>query len=74
MTEEYQGWPNAATWNVALWINNDQDNYIEMRQLRPFTPLKAELFCIKRFGSQTPDGHRLSSVIWSAIAEDFNAD
>ncbi len=22
MTEEYNGWPNKATWNVALWLND----------------------------------------------------
>ena len=23
----YNGWKNHATWNVALWINNDQGIY-----------------------------------------------
>ncbi len=24
---DYQGWSNYPTWNVALWINNDQGLY-----------------------------------------------
>ena len=24
MTEKYQGWANYPTWNVALWIDNEQ--------------------------------------------------
>ena len=24
---EYQGWNNYETWNVALWIDNDQGTY-----------------------------------------------
>lgn len=28
--EEYQGWSNRFTWNVALWLNGDEDLYNTM--------------------------------------------
>jgi hypothetical protein len=28
------GWANYETWNVALWINNDQGLYREARRVR----------------------------------------
>lgn len=27
MDKNYNGWANYHTWNVALWINNDQPTY-----------------------------------------------
>jgi hypothetical protein len=28
---DYNGWKNRATWNVALWINNDAERYEQAR-------------------------------------------
>ena len=27
MSQEYNGWTNYETWNVALWLDNDYESY-----------------------------------------------
>lgn len=29
----YNGWPNYPTWNVALWMDNDEGSYGHAREL-----------------------------------------
>jgi hypothetical protein len=29
----YNGWPNYPTWNVALWMDNDEGSYAYAREL-----------------------------------------
>lgn len=33
MSEKYNGWTNYETWNVALWINNDQGSQEAVQEL-----------------------------------------
>jgi hypothetical protein len=52
----FNGWANWETWNVALWIQNDQSIYDAARHCRNYQDLVAEL---REFGSkETPDGCR----------------
>lgn len=29
----YNGWTNYETWNVALWLDNEEGTYLDMREL-----------------------------------------
>jgi hypothetical protein len=50
----YNGWKNRATWNVALWLGNDESLYEISRRFVNYKDLANEL---EEMGTPcTPDG------------------
>ena len=54
-TGEYNGWYDWTTWNVALWINNDQTYYSIAKECKNYADFLYEMQAM--IGSFfTPDG------------------
>lgn len=72
MSNEYNGWANYETWNVALWIGNDESLYTFAKMYR-HKGYKAFIEALKELGIgeityQTPDG-----VAWNDSGLDIEA-
>ena len=81
---EYNGWTNYETWNVALWIDNEEPMY-RAKQAHlakgKFTAASAEKFVKGQMPNGTPDfkgelgGKKAyKKVDWKEIADNFNAE
>jgi hypothetical protein len=75
----YQGWRNRQTWNVALWLNNDQGLYRAMqhcrRTLGRCNAEGAKTFVTELLPNGTPDMKGpdvYRGVHWAAIARVIN--
>jgi len=56
MTTTYNGWANYETWNVALWLQNDEGMYSLAKDATSYDNLIPVLECT--YGQMTPDGVR----------------
>jgi len=80
----YNGWPNYDTWNVMLWMDNDEPAYRLYRDLVRhvkangcyFNGANARYACEQAFGTGTPDRVCFSStkIRWGKIAEAMRAN
>lgn len=53
MTDDYNGWKNHATWNVALWLSNDEGLYELAKRCEGYEQVAAQL---REIGlTETPD-------------------
>jgi len=52
----YNGWANWETWNVALWIQNDETTYNLAQKFTRYNALIPHLEML--WGQMTPDGAR----------------
>ena len=84
MCKRYNGWTNYETWNVALWLANEQGSHFHFVE-RAYA-LEGETWALTKeieeyVREDAPDlgastygdllGAALSSVNWYAIAESF---
>lgn len=54
----YNGWANYETWNVALWLQNDERLYNFARRYDDYSKFVSAI----GFGSETPDGVSFAST------------
>jgi hypothetical protein len=53
LSTEYNGWENYETWNVALWIQNDEGLYDIARRCDDYQDF---VDAVEGLISKTPDG------------------
>jgi len=58
LQQTYNGWANYQTWNIALWIGNNEGLYNRARRYDSFTKFVSSM----PFGAKTPDGVSYDSL------------
>jgi len=71
MSEKYNGWKNRQTWNVALWIGNDEGLYNLAKEGKDY---KTFVEALKDTGTESPISFETPDhVAWNDSALDIDA-
>lgn len=74
----YNGYANYETWNVALWLDNDEGTYKEVSRMARWGRLTENAlydFCMEIWpGGKTPDDARLKDVDWEELVTGYNQE
>ena len=76
----YNGWTNRATWNVVLWIANDQSLYNAWKQTCKVMVGEWDEVAVTEFlqfymsSGKTPDGDAWADANLTEIANSWNED
>ncbi len=65
--EKYNGWTNYETWNVALWIGNDEGLYNLARECKTYDRFKEAL---REMGSEPIASMTPDKVAWDSFRVD----
>jgi hypothetical protein len=86
MCNEYNGWKNYQSWNMALWIDNDQGLYETVREtVQGMKPHEAEDWLKEFMGDMNPLadqanmysdllGHALACVDYQEIIKHYQEE
>lgn len=72
----YNGWTNRSTWNVSLWLNNEEPLYQEFMDILKHygndreAATAIENYCRFIWGDKTPDGDSLDLANFEEIARE----